>query len=226
MSEIKRITSVKVDDLTRSVLNYNFRELWEKQQWPGSGSSYLQIGADGTLTLIGDATVWEDLRFPATSLNPPGTESDADVEKTGVFVGTLLFAAGSTEICCGVAQFPHSMKIGSSIYPHVHWSPTTAGAGDVLWRLEYIHANINGVFAGTYEELTALDTASGVANTHQIISFDPIVGTTIGLSSIMCWKLSRIGGDSTDTYGADARLLEFDIHYEIDTMGSREEYVK
>jgi hypothetical protein len=43
---------------------------------------------------------------------------------------------------------------------------------------------------------------------------------------MMHWKLSRIGGDGTDTYTADARLLEFDIHYEVDSMGSSEELVK
>ena len=39
-------------------------------------------------------------------------------------------------------------------------------------------------------------------------------------------KLSRIGGDASDTYGADARLLEFDIHYQINTLGSELEFVK
>ncbi len=33
-------------------------------------------------------------------------------------------------------------------------------------------------------------------------------------------------GDNEDTYGADARLLEFDIHYQIDAGGSVGEFSK
>jgi len=33
-------------------------------------------------------------------------------------------------------------------------------------------------------------------------------------------------GESTDTFDNSVRLLEFDAHIEIDTVGSREEYAK
>ena len=139
---------------------------------------------------------------------------------------SLLFAAASTEICVGIAQFPHSRKLDSEIRPHVHWSPTTTGSGNVLWRLEYVLADINGTFPGTYTAIDALAAAGGVVGAHQIKSFPAIDASEVGLSAIMCWKLSRIGGDATDTYAADARLFEFDIHYEIDTIGSDDELAK
>ncbi len=37
---------------------------------------------------------------------------------------------------------------------------------------------------------------------------------------MLIMQLSRIGADELDTYAADARLLEFDFHYEIDRPGS------
>jgi len=46
------------------------------------------------------------------------------------------------------------------------------------------------------------------------------------LSSMILWRISRIGGSGSDTYPSDARLLEFDIHYQIDSLGSNEEYIK
>ena len=46
------------------------------------------------------------------------------------------------------------------------------------------------------------------------------------LSCIIKWKVSRIGGDGTDTYAADAKLLEVDFHYQIGSIGSGEQFTK
>jgi hypothetical protein len=169
-------------------------------------------------------TFWEDLRFPATGINPPGLVSDPDVDTTD---GTFLFDAGSTEIIMGVAQMPHSWKIGTNIHPHIHWSPTSTNEGDVLWRLEYQLASINSAFSGSWATLDVLDAGSGTDDDHLLASWAVIDMSGIsGVSAIMKWRVSRIGGDASDTYTADAKLLEFDIHYEIDRPGSRQEVVK
>lgn len=170
---------------------------------------------------------WEDLRFPASTLNPPGSVADADVDSSSIFLGTLLFDAGATEICAGQAQFPHAKKLDSIIYPHVHWAPTSTDAGNVLWRLEYIIADRDGVFPESYTVINTLAEASLIANMHLSTPLGTGIDTTgYGISTMMVWKLSRIGGDASDTYGADARLLEFDIHYQADEIGSAEERAK
>lgn len=53
-----------------------------------------------------------------------------------------------------------------------------------------------------------------------------VLGTGIQISDMIVWKLSRIGGNGADTYGADARLLEFDIHYQQDAPGSIAQFTK
>jgi hypothetical protein len=45
--------------------------------------------------------------------------------------------------------------------------------------------------------------------------------TNITVSNMMLILISRIGGDGTDTFTGTAKLAEFDIHYQIDTVGSR-----
>lgn len=65
-------------------------------------------------------------------------------------------------------------------------------------------------------------------NKHYITSFSPIIPTTVqnGLSSMM---LIRIFRDSTvleDTFVHGAWLLEFDIHYKMNMVGSRQELEK
>ncbi len=170
---------------------------------------------------------WDDLRFPVQAINPPGGASDPDVEAT---TGALLFAAAGTELVYGVAQMPHSWAEGTAVYPHVHWQKTTSASGNVLWRFEYEIVN-NGATAamdyGTQSDVTTPVTPDNdTANEVLISTFGSVDMTDCNISCLMLWKLSRIGGDASDTYGADARLLEFDIHYRTDSFGSVQEFTK
>jgi len=163
---------------------------------------------------------WEDLRFPASAINPAGQTGAATLDTSGVYAGTLLFSPSVINVVVGQAQFPHSKKYDTEIVPHVHWTPTATGAGDVLWRFEYILADIHGVFPGTYTVLNKLATSSETVGYHELTLFDPIDTTGYHVSAMMVWKLSRVANDATDTLASNARLLEFDIHYQVDEVGS------
>ncbi len=188
------------------------------------GDLTIDCGTEKTLVL--QEPVWEDLRFPAQAINPVGLTGPAGVDATEPYLGTLLFDAGSTEICCGQAQFPHARKLSSPIVCHIHWCPTSTDTGNVLWRLSYMVAEIGGTFSGSYIDIDILTASSGVVGRHQKSKFTTISNIGTDTSTMMLWKISRIGGDGTDTYTGDARLLEFDIHYQIDTIGSRTELSK
>jgi NAD(P)H-hydrate repair Nnr-like enzyme with NAD(P)H-hydrate epimerase domain len=43
---------------------------------------------------------------------------------------------------------------------------------------------------------------------------------------MLLMTLSRVHNNAGDTYAADARLIEFDIHYQVISPGSRQEFVK
>ena len=182
----------------------------------------IQDDVTGTLNFH-DATNWDDLKFPAQGINPPGAASDPDRDATD---GTWLFDAGSTEVLIGIAQMPHSWEEGTPILPHVHWQATDGNAGDVYWRFEYNIADVNGDFAGSFTALNTLDSAVSNANTHLIKGFGSVDMSGHKLSCIIKWKVSRIGGDGTDTYAADAKLLEVDFHYQIGSIGSGEQFTK
>ena len=175
------------------------------------------------------ARAWDDLRFPATAINPPGQASDPDVEAAS---GLLLFDAGSTELIYAMAQMPHSWAEGSTISPHVHWTKTTSASGDVAWQVRYKLFPIGEVGDANWTDggiaSTAVDgtTDSDTANQHLISAWDDIDMTGQTLSCCVLFEVSRVGGNAADTYGADARLLEFDVHYEIDSFGSEQEFTK
>ena len=71
-----------------------------------------------------------------------------------------------------------------------------------------------------------VDPADGTAYKHQIASFTPISGSTLEMSDMLVCRLYRKATDISDNYNAAAGGLEIDIHYEIDTLGSSEQYTK
>lgn len=168
-------------------------------------------------------TVWDDLRFPSISINPAGAPGPMSFDTTNI---GFLAAPAATQMIAIVAQMPHAWKIDSNVVPHIHWMPTTTNTGSVLWRMEYKWTSIFETESGSWTTVDVLTAADGIAFKHQLSSFGPISGQGKGLSSILTIKISRIGGDVSDTYTGDALLKEFDIHYEMDSHGSTREYIK
>ena len=183
-----------------------------------------------TRRLLDHPPFWDDLRFPAVAINPPGAASDPAVEAGS---GTFLFAATGTELVYLQAQMPHAWAPATIIGPHLHWQKTTSAAGDVVWELAYKWAPINEVMDAAWTIDTVSSTVPGTPDTdtadkHLISSFGALAIDTTDkdISDMLLIRLSRLGSDASDTYGADARLLEFDIHYQIDGFGSDAEFIK
>lgn len=156
---------------------------------------------------------WEDLRAPATAINPPGADADPDVSTS---TGLLLFDKDATELCFIAMQMPHSWVEGSVIVPHVHWHKTTSAAGTVAWRLRYRYANPRGTLSAWSAPITATPTPvtdDDTAEKHAISTFSSLQYTEGKISMMWLFELARVGAD--DTYGADAELLEFDIHFQV-----------
>lgn len=170
---------------------------------------------------------WEDMRFPVTTINPPGVASDPDIDPN---TGLLLFDAASTELIFVVAQMSHTWDEGTGIRPHIHWFKTTSAEGDVAWRCRYRMFPIGDVGDAEWQDLGMFTTPpvsdNDTALTHALTSFGEIDMTGLTLSDMIIFEISRVGGDASDTYGADVALLEFDIHFIINSRGSRGEFIK
>jgi hypothetical protein len=170
--------------------------------------------------------LWEDLRFPSNALAQGATPADPIVYGPSGAVRIRGFdGAQTTESLDFQAQMPHAWAEGTDLEPHIHWCPTTADAGNVIWRLDYYWLNVNG----TIPALTQIDTgavaASGTAWQHLLAELPTIAGAGHLLSSMLMCRIWREPTGS-DTYPADAGLLEIDFHYRIDSAGSRQEFTK
>ncbi len=197
------------------------------------------INPDGTLSTYGlrylnavrdwiDYPLWDDLRSSASTINPPGAASDPDRESS---TGALLFAASGTELVYIAQKMSHGWVPGSSLYPHVHWTKTSSAVGDVSWRLRYDIAQGGGIFNGAWTTLSEVtETVAGTPDNdtdweHLITTFGELDMTGYeDTSTMLLFELARIGGAVGDTYGADARLLEFDIHAQGRTRGTRHQF--
>jgi len=194
-------------------------------------NSNLVVEADGTVRMDGVATVYDDLRVTLDK---------------GSNAASLEYFSGSTgpqiwyfrnnanlESMSFIVQLPHTWKEGSTIFPHLHWSPRASESGNVVWNFDYTWANYNPsspvIFPATTTS-TVTSTGPFTANTHLITpltnSNSGLVSTGKLISSILICRLWRNSSNTSDTYADDAGLLFIDFHYEIDSYGSRNEYAK
>lgn len=171
---------------------------------------------------------WDDLRAPASTINPPGQASDPDREAS---TGLLLFSATTQELCFVALQTPHAWVENTNIVPHVHWTKTSSAAGDVVWQMRYRMANPGEAFGDWSSPVTSGTTVNGTPDNdtdwqHLITSFGELDMNGMEISCMILFEISRLGADAADTYGADVRLLEFDCHYKANQPGSVEQFRK
>lgn len=169
----------------------------------------------GTPVLKGAATCWDDMLFPFSQAKQ-GSNLRPDFDQTNV--GLLFPRNDATEIIYIVAQIPHSYKEGTDLHPHLHWQQSASTA--VTWKMDYKWFNIGTAVPADF---TTIATSTGVityvsGNLSQLSNFPTITGTGKTISSLLLIKIYR---DDNVTSG-DVLGFQFDIHFEKDTIGSRD----
>lgn len=209
----------------------------------GDGTNYSQFDATGHQTMVGTAQPYEDIRVEPvtrTGVNNPAFEQwydDSGIGDTGTTRGVYLYTFGNEVVAQEkeihfTMQMPHAWD-GGVIHMHLHWiSKTTAVNSKVRWGLEYTMVEPNAVFGATaaivYAD-TPISTDTGTtAGKHQITEFADITPTTSqdGLSTIIIGRIFRNSSNAADTYTGDVGLLYIDAHYQLNSLGSDQEYVK
>lgn len=213
----------------KDVRSADGQTVWD---WLYNNKTYLDgilLDADGSLRLA--TPQWEDLRFPAQGINPPGAASDPTRNNS---TGLLVFSKSAINTVAGVAQLPHSWSSGTALSPHIHvWYPTepvTTTGDKIVWSLETKVVQINGAWDGSSYDAADNVTHTITASTygkHLLLGFTDITMTGVSsVSACVLWRLSRLGDHADDNYNDTATLIEFDIHYQTDSLGSREETAK
>jgi hypothetical protein len=184
-------------------------------------------------------TVWDDLRIEPVArqagTNTPTFTKWYD-DSAGTSRGCYLYlfddaVTNNQKELHFTMQLPHAWK-GTGIKVHVHWvASSTAASSKVEWGLEYTIKDIGATYGDTTIIYANTDIYSSTGTTkdkHTITGFSTITTDTNSdnISAVLIGRLFRNSGGGNDTYTGDAGLLYIDAHYEIDALGSGQEFTK
>jgi len=200
------------------------------------------VVADGKVTkhpfLVGDNQPWDDLRFPFTGRKID--ESSGRI-RINYYNGTIEFDGNArftvNEGVTMISQMPHNWKEGSVIRPHFHWVQTSAVVPNWLLAYKIYDNNTLTTIDTDYSNHTLVKTedpefAYTSGNLCQISRFPDIDMTGYGISDFIHYAFFRDSENTSGLFaGADtgpdpSYVFEFDVHYQIDTFGSRQEFTK
>jgi hypothetical protein len=200
-----------------------------------AGGNNTTTETDGTQVSKGDATCWDDQRFPANAANLDVSSGRIDYNYDEMTVDYADNSRYPNEVVGIAAQMSHARKDDSDIYPHLHWNQTSSDIPNIL--VEYRWYNNDELVPAGFTQIvidTVEFTYPGSGNFAQISSIPLLGGLGAGkrLSSFFDIRIFRDVSNASilfpgvDTYAGVWALKEFDIHIEIDMNGSRQEFIK
>lgn len=197
------------------------------------GGNYTEFEADGTMRANGGAKVWNDL-----IINPAATNGGAASPSSRAYNGSTniitpdCFSGQLNNDIVGTAEMQHDYAEGTDWDFHVHFAneiAMTAGQ-TIIWQLDY---DIVGMNSGTHTTGTRTGTYTSPVGgtpawTHHYLDVGAVIsGAGRKIGDIISFCLTRqANNDSFSGATAFAHLLSIGIHYECDTLGSREETSK
>jgi hypothetical protein len=182
----------------------------------------IDCGTDKTVVL--EETVWKDINLGAAVLSLPVASQPDEVQFTdeaGSATGIYSWGFAVGEKVSGNFELQHDYKEGTDLTFHIHWQGTTAptGTDKVKWQLTYTVAQDEATLdaATTITVETDFDTQYE----FKISNFAAITGTNFNIGDQFLFTLERIAA-SADEYGGDAIVATVGVHYQVDTIGSRQ----
>jgi hypothetical protein len=166
---------------------------------------------------------WDDLRSPATGLNPVGGASAPTFDTTEL---ALSFGNAQDNVLAIINHTPHGLDKSVPVHPHIHVyarvDPVTPKVAK--WRLEYKLYERGGVVPSAWTTVNVDQTLTTADyNTSVIVDFGYLdISSIKGLAGFLKFKLSRIVAGQT--YNSPIFLDEFDVHAVFDRDGSSSEY--
>lgn len=169
------------------------------------------------------ATSWDDLRFPVTQTRL-GSNAKPDFDYTNI--GLLFPQNDADEKIYVIAQLPHEWQQSTGLRPHIHYVQDEADVP--VFKMAYRWYENGADPTGSFTTISTAD-GDGPAFTYtsgsilQILPFPEIDGSGIdSVSSILDIVIYR----EDNVVSGDCLVKEFDIHYEIDSFGSQQEFTK
>jgi hypothetical protein len=215
------------------VMHKSLAQTVQGQKKFGSETDHTTFEADGTLKMVGDAKVWNDWNLVRDFTPLAG----AGVPVRNALVGGIVkdqFAVNDALQFQSV-ELLHDWAEGSDVEVHVHWAlgaTNDATVRGVKWQVEYTICNPVEA-GGSPTAFSTSTTASqefavpaGQADrSHRVGTIVVIPGTGLKVGAHLEMVLKRIAA-TNPAPAADPFLISFGVHYQSDTLGSRETFIK
>ena len=167
---------------------------------------------------------WDDVYVPLASAKAAGI-NDPDFNLFNLTTRAYEFqnnVLAQQDELYFTFQMPHKYKINSEFHAHLHYSYDSPTRNISNFSLTCTFANLNGAWNNTYNSM--LTTAS--SSMQHLVSDFPLHYSCTTISCVAQCLLIRESAAVTDTYPSGVYVHAVDFHVLMDTLGSREEYVK
>lgn len=165
--------------------------------------------------------VWIDENFnPSTARVGASIPDLINLDSSNILI-SAFDGLSTLEAVHDHRELNHNYKEGTDLSFHIHWCPTTAGAGNVKWNLEYYITARNGSGTKATGTLSVVVATSGTAWDTIGTVIGVVSGTNLEIADQISLRLYRDPGDAQDTYASDAAVKTYGYHYQLNTIGSR-----
>lgn len=113
----------------------------------------------------------------------------------------------------------HDYKDGSSVYPHVHWSPNTTSTGTVRWGFEYTVAKGHDQAAFPASVTVYVETTISSNKQYQHIISEVVDNDAFNAfepDTLILMRVFRDAGHVNDTFPDAVHAFTADIHFQGD----------
>lgn len=181
--------------------------------------SDLNISCGNAKTLELQESVWDDLNFdPERSSGPVATRPDEITINNNYY---SEFTSANNQLCGSSEEIPHEYKLSTNLLPHIHIflksgesAGTTGVTFTVYWQLRLPTGTTNGSVTLTATSAELGTTAGG--NNFVIYDATGFAGPST-LEGQLALTIARTAGDAGDII-----VLTYGVHFQIDTIGSRQ----
>lgn len=187
------------------------------------GAALSHSEMDGNLSHFDERTKdgWADIVAEFYTRGGPSSPNT-----TGFREGIYLYEFDADTTMEAFANFhiPHSYKVGTMLYPHVHFSVNTNATGVVRWGFEWTYARRHDstgtrTFGNTgflYKEFTV---PANSAYTHFVAEVDDLAGipsTDVEVDGMILMRIFREAAHVNDTFADSVFGITVDVHHETD----------
>ena len=222
-------------DLINHPPDYNDIESLPRLDHFGDDVNYTEFDGTGHQTIYGEGRPWRDELGDAVAIQQSGPGVSRNT--TNVTVDFTHASDLNDFLYCNV-QMNHDKDLTASIYPHLHWHQSKNYSPNLLFAYRWQRDGYAYTSDWTYLKCNNLAFDYEIGTTLNQISYSaPITPpSNVNVSDIVQFKIYRDNADASLQFGgacpyntggnAIVPVLSFDVHFQINSLGSTEEYVK